>query len=121
MLSYSPLTSESFLRLVWTEDLVPVKDDSDKSALSRRTVTAIAEVLLGAYYCEACAFNNQHTYDSLEGHHHNIKHMKVSEYRHCIKRKFRQRQILKVYNEIKNHIIFLCKMHHEDMHHAQTK
>lgn len=117
--SLTPQESDQFLAELREDKKWPYADDAAKKELELKTRAAVLISEIGYLGCEACARSGPTGDERLEGHHPGERVLKISEYRHNVKPRFRQQALKVLVDEVRHRIQYLCKTHHEAMHHAQ--
>ncbi len=115
---FSALTSEALVGWLWWSDDIWLKDAEEHNAMAHRTRFAMIDLILLGNFCEVCQLRGITQFDNLEGHHPKQKLMYISEYKHCITRKFRRRTLEKLAAELIERIFLICKKCHKELHHT---
>lgn len=109
------------LAQLWDAGRVECEDKASEAALSQLTTEAMIASICGAVKCEVCGVGPHSPTRQLEGHHHKSRRMYISEYRHCIKQKFRRRAMRRLASELVHRVVMLCKSCHETVHHGPSR
>ena len=113
------LSGSAFLEYVWASDLLYFSSTEHRKHLEHQTIREVCCYFLGSYCCQACLKRGVTTTTDVEGHHPGTKSMTLSDYRHCVTKKFRQRAITKLITEVSERIILLCRRCHMQHHNGE--
>lgn len=108
----------SILKFMWHADRIDFMDYEHRQNLSDQTVQAVCHFVFGYYDCTYCRLHGRPARGPIEGHHPWDKKMPLSDYKHNQTRKFRQRAIRKLIEEVSQRIMLLCDPCHFDWHHG---
>lgn len=113
--------ARKFIEYYWEADELRIEQQSEVKKVERKVVVSLCIATRGGYYCELCHVEPAVGQPQLEGHHVFHGAMYISEYRHCITRKSRQRALERLWRELVFSVVMLCKGCHETTHHQRAR
>lgn len=111
---------DEFLAWIWGSHSIAFSGCVGRKALQVRTVACLMRYLSGGWRCESCRRELLGWGHEVEFHHIYSQKLRISAYRHCISRKFRQRALVKLWEELAYRVVMLCQSCHKMAHRSQA-